>query len=370
MKRLFIVSFVFFLLIALVGCSSDKAAAPQSAESVRDVAVYRTVSAKVPDMLTAVGNVRAVDVAQVSSQMMGNVFAVNVHEGDMVKRGEVLATLDPSQAQAALERAQAAQSAAQHDLAAVQSERELAASTLKRYDTLFQRKSVSPQEYDETKARLQGAEARAEAAQSAQAQAKAAVAQAQTALAYSKIRAPFDGVVTERKVDPGALASPGMPLFTVETTGRYRLEATVDEGSLRYVHAGESVPVVLDAYPDEALSGKVTQIVPAADPGSRTFMVKIDLPQSSIVRSGLFGRAQFSRGERTALVIPKNSLVERGALKGVYVVGPDKIASLRYISLGNVTGDQVEVLSGLNANEAIVLSPADRDLGGKKIEVQ
>jgi RND family efflux transporter MFP subunit len=268
-----------------------------------------------------------------------------------------------------LERAQAALSAAQHELAAAETDRSLSESTLKRFDTLYQRKSVSPQEYDEVKARYQGSQARAEAAQAGAAQAKAAVAQAQTAFGYTRVRAPFSGVVTERKVDPGVLAAPGMPLLTLEVARRYRLEATVDEASLRFVRIGEPVSVTLDAYPDQPLMGRITQIVPAADPNTRTFLVKVELPSSAILRSGLFARANLSRGERDSLVIPRTAVVERGALRAVYVVGPDQIASLRFVTVGETVGDRLEVLSGLNVKESVVLSPGDRELGGKRVEV-
>jgi RND family efflux transporter MFP subunit len=269
-----------------------------------------------------------------------------------------------------VERAQAALSAAQHEVAATQTERSLTESTLKRFETLYQRKSVSPQEYDEIKARYEGAVARAEAAQSGESQARAAVVQAQTAFSYTKLRSPYIGVVTERKADPGVLAAPGMPLLTVEAAGRYRLEATIDEANSRFVHVGEFVPVTLGAYPDQQFSGKVMQIVPAADPNTRTFLVKIELPSNSVLRSGLFGRASFSRGERESLLVPRTAVVDRGALKGVYVVGADQVASLRYITAGHAVGDRLEVLSGLNAKEAIVVSPGDREMGGKRVEVQ
>jgi RND family efflux transporter MFP subunit len=358
------------LLLANMGCSSQKPAASAAPEIARNIAIVQASASSIPDALIAVGTVRAAETSQISAQMMGNVLAVNVREGDMVKQGQVLVTIDPAQAQAMLERSQAALNAAQHEVAAAQSQKTLADSTLQRYDTLFQRKSVSPQEFDEVKARAQSAGAAVEAAQAGQAQAKAAVAQAQSAFGYTRLRAPFDGFVTERRVDPGALASPGMPLLTLESTGRLRLEASVDETDLRFVRIGDGIPVTLDAYPDQKLSGRVSQIVPAADPGSRSFLVKIELPSSSTIRSGLFGRAQFSRGERNALVIPQTAVVAHGSLKGVFVIGQDKVASLRYVTLGNSVHDQVEVLSGLAANESIVLAPADRELGGKRIEVQ
>lgn len=358
------------LILAAAGCSSSKQEKAAAPEVVQGLAVFTTTNTRVPDVISAIGTVRATETAQISAQMMGNVISVNVREGDSVSQGQVLATIDPAQAQAGLERAQAALSAAQHELAAAQTERALTESTLKRFDTLYQRKSVSPQEYDEVKARSEGALARAEAAQAGEAQAKAAVAQAQTALGYTKLRAPFNGVVTERKVDPGVLAAPGMPLLTIEISGRYRLEATIDEASLQFVRIGAVVPVTLDAYPDHSMTGKVTQIVPAADPGTRTFLVKLDLPSNPALRSGLFGRASFSRGERDSLVIPRTAVVDRGALKGVYVVGSDQIASLRYVTVGNTIGDNLEILSGLNLKEAVVSTPGDREIGGKRVEVR
>ena len=111
---------------------------------------------------------------------------------------------------------------------------------MKRYQTLYDRKSVSPQEFDEVKARYQAALARRDMARAGQAQAKAALAQAHTSLDYTRIRAPFDGVVTEKKADPGMLAQPGIPIFTIEDSRRYRLEAAVNESDLRYVRTGQA----------------------------------------------------------------------------------------------------------------------------------
>jgi RND family efflux transporter MFP subunit len=359
----------FCLVLFVASCSSKHDHSP-SYEVVRDVAVQAATDSRVPDLIVAVGTVRAAETSQIAAQVMGNVTSVNVREGDSVNQGRILATVDPTQAVAGLQRAEAALAATQHELAAAEAEKALTESTLKRFDTLYQRKSVSPQEYDEMKARFQGALARAEAAQAAAYQAKAGVKQAQTDFSYTKLRAPFAGIVTERRVDPGTLATPGMHLLTIEALGHYRLEATIDETDLHFVNVGDSVPVVFDSRPDQPLTGKVTHIVPAADPNTRTFLLKIELPPDPMLRSGLFGRASLSRGERDSLMVPKTAIVDRGALKAVYVVGADQIASLRYVSVGQLLGDHWEVLSGLNANEAIVVAPMDKEIGGKKVEIR
>jgi RND family efflux transporter MFP subunit len=300
--------------------------------------------------------------------MMGNLAEIRVHEGDHVQRGQVLAVIDDAQPRAALDRATAADLAAQQEISASQSDFTLAEATFKRYQTLYDRKSVSPQEFDEIKARYQASEARLGMARAGRAQAKAALQQARTALGYTHVVAPFDALVTEKKADVGTLASPGMPIFTVEDLRRYRLEATVNETDLRYVRQVQQIAVSIDAIGDRGFNGKVIEIVPAADPASRSFLVKVELHPDPALRSGLFGRAKFTRGERTALLIPRSAIVERGQLLGIYVLDQNRIAGLRYITLGKPSAQQVEVLAGLQAGEMLIDDPGSRELSGKKIE--
>jgi RND family efflux transporter MFP subunit len=313
---------------------------------------------------------RAAQTSTLASQMMGTLVEVRAHEGDHVQRGQVLAVIDDSQPRAALDRATAADTASRQQLAVVDSDLALAESTLKRFQTLYERKSVSPQEFDELKARQQAALARRDMARADQEQAKASIAQATTALEYTRIRAPFDGVVTEKRADTGTLASPGIPIFTVEDVRRYRLEASINESDLAFVRIGQSVPVVIDALGTERLPGKVVQIVPAADPGSRSFLIKVELPADPRLRSGLFGRAQFSRGERRALLVPQSAIVERGQMQGVFVLDQNKIAALHYVTLGKPAHDQVEVLAGLQDGDWLVARPGTLELDGKRIEAQ
>jgi multidrug efflux system membrane fusion protein len=364
-------SFLLVLAVgSLAGCSSEQTRTTPSPETVRNIPVLAVQQANVPDLLEAVGTVRAYQTSDASSQMTGNIVEIRAREGDHVQRGQVLAVIDDSQPRAVVDRATAAKLAAQQQQVGADSDLTLAESTLKRYQTLFGKKSVSPLEFDEVKARQQSALARRDMAKAGHAQAQAALSQARTSLDYTRIRAPFDGVVTEKKADSGTLASPGMPIFTVEDVRCYRLEATVNENDLQYVRTGEQVSVVIDALDDAGLKGKVVQIVPAADSASRTFLLKIELPTDARLVSGLFGRAQFSRGERQALLIPRSAVVERGQLQGIYVVGQNKIASLRYITLGKPSGAEVEVLAGLQNGERLVAKPGAVDLNGKRVEVQ
>jgi RND family efflux transporter MFP subunit len=355
-------------LAALAGCSSERETTSAAPETISNLSLLPVQAANVPDLVEAVGTLRAAQTSQLASQMMGNIVEIRVHEGDRIQRGQVLAVLDDAQPRAALDRATAADLASQQGITAADSDLALADATFKRYQTLYEKKSVSPQEFDEVKARYQGAQARRDMARAGQSQAKAAMQQAHSALGYTRILAPFDGIVTEKKADVGTLASPGMPIFTVEDLRRYRLEATVNETDLRYVRMGQQIPVVIDAIGDKELQGKVVEIVPAADSASRSFLVKIEMPSDPALRSGLFGRAHFSRGERSSLLIPRSAVVERGQLQGIYVLDQNKIANLRYITLGKPSGAQVEVLAGLQAGETLISDPGSRELSGKKID--
>jgi RND family efflux transporter MFP subunit len=355
------------LVAALSGCSSEPPTHAEAPEAFSGVSVIVAQSRTIPDWLEAVGTVQADQTSAVASQMMGTILQVNAREGDRVRAGQILAVIDDSQPRAAAEQATAAVNAAKNEALAANSQFALAVATLRRYQHLYQEKSVSPQEFDQIRAQCQSAEARRDMAKAGEAQAGAALTQARTSLSYTRIRAPFDGLITEKKAEVGTLAAPGMAIFTIEDTHHFRLETAVDESNIGLVHMGQSVAVTLDALGTATLAGRVGQIVPAADPASRSFVVKVELPADSRVRSGLFGRARFARGQRTALLVPDTAPVERGQLRGVYVIGSKSIAELRYVTLGNGIGKQVEVLSGLQPGEELIADPGGRDFSDRKI---
>jgi RND family efflux transporter MFP subunit len=357
-------------LIGLTGCSS-KLKQPQAApEKIREVAVFQVQKTNVPDYVEATGTVRATLTAQLASQVMGTITSMSVQEGSEVRQGQVLVTLDAAQPQARYQQATAALEGSEQSIAAAAADYALAESTLKRYQMLYEKKSVSPQEFDEVKTRLAAAKARRDAAHAGRAEADAAVAEAKTVVGFSRIRAPFNGVVTAKLADVGAIAAPGVPLLVVEDQGRFRFEAVVDESKMGAVRLGESVPVVVDALGERGFTGRVAQIVPVADPASRSFVVKIEMPADPQVRSGLFGRARFAQGQRESIVVPQTAVFNRGQLQTVYVVGKDQVASLRFVTLGAPSGHEVEVLSGLQNGDLIVAQPGDRELSGKQIEAK
>jgi RND family efflux transporter MFP subunit len=314
---------------------------------------------------------------------MGNVLEVRAREGDSVQAGQLLARVDDrtysadrARAEQGVTEAKQGLEEAQRGLAAAEAQHQLARVTFQRFEQLAEQKSISRQEFDEVRARRDGAEAgvgaaraRLEQAKAKLGQAEAAFAAAETLFANTRVVSPVSGRVIARHIDPGSLATPGLPLFTVEDTSRYRFDTRLDENALAVVRVGQKAEVALDHLAPEVIAGKITQVVPAIDPSSRTFQVKIALPRHPRVRSGQFGRARFQRGQRQAILVPASAIVERGQLRGVYAQEPDGVLHLRLITAGSRKDDRVEVLSGLAAGDTIVANPGDRNLEGKRAEV-
>jgi RND family efflux transporter MFP subunit len=287
-----------------------------------------------------------------------------------VRAGQTLAVLDDATLRAAAHQAEAGLMAAQSQQAAAQTDANLASSTLERYKQLQAQKSVSPQELDEVTRRAEAATERVEALRAQGEAAKAQDSGARAMLGYTRLRAPFAGMVTARLADPGTLASPGVPLLQVDSDGPLQLQTTVDESAIGMVHKGMKISVSIDGATTANVTGTVAEIVPAADPASHSFTVKIDLVSSGKLRAGMYGTAAFATGTRQSILIPRSAVVQRGSLACAYVLDSTGIAQLRYLTLGAVQENNVEVLSGISAGEKLVDDPADRNLAGKRIEVQ
>jgi len=332
------------LSLIIVGCGPpEEPSRPLSPESVApsiQAAVAEVRTAPVPLRVEVTGQIIPVAQAVLSSQVRGAVQEIAVREGAAVKKGQPLVLLDQRDVQAGLARAEA--------------EAENAGAQLARMEGLFKEESVAKQELDNAR----------RAAKVAEAGRQAALAQ----LSYTVIRAPFDGVVVEKKIEVGELASPGQPLVKVEDPSRFRLEATLAESDLKSVARGDLILVVVDALGPAPARGTVTHILPTGDPATHTFLVKIDLPPLPGLKSGMFGRMQLDKGSASSLVLPKTAVVERGQLTGVFVVGPDTQAHLRYVKVGRSLDGDVEVLSGVNAGER-VLADAAKGVDGAKVEI-
>jgi membrane fusion protein, multidrug efflux system len=371
---------VFIGLAVLTSCGTEEARRPEPGAG-KPVEVQTTAAAVQdwPDVYEASGTVRARTSAVIASKVMGYVTEVHVSTGDRVREGQPLVTLDARDLEAALRRADAGEAEAQSAvpevqsaIAAAKSNLDLAQTTFNRIQDLAAKKSVSNQEFDEASARLKAAQAAYQMAESRRAQVQSRIEQAgaeqrsaNIMRGYADLTAPFAGVVTSRSAEPGALASPGVPLLTVEREGSYRLEASVEESKLGTVHTGQKVSVAVEGC---RAPQRVSEIVPAVDAASRSYIVKVELNCPS-VRSGMFGRVEFPAGSRKVIGIPAAAVIERGQLRSVFVA-ENGAAHNRLITVGRRSGDAVEVLSGLSAGEQVIAPiPAGLE-DGARVEVR
>jgi RND family efflux transporter MFP subunit len=352
--------------VILLGCSQSNQPT-QASPPTAQAQLVKASEQQIPRSIPLTGTVHAKETATISAQVPGNIRRVWVQAGDRVHAGQLLVTLDDAGMRAGLDRALAAQAAVGKQQMAARTNASLAANTLTRYQMLKQEKSVSPQEFDQVQKQSQVAALQVQALQAQGDEAKAAVAGAKTQFSYTQVRAPFAGVVTARMADPGTLAAPGVPLLQLDSDGPLQLYTSVDESLIGSIRTGMKIPLSIDGIGASAITGTVAQIVPAADPASRTFLLKLDLPSIKELRAGMYGTAHLPGAVRPAILAPQSAVVMRGSLACVYALDQNGVAQLRYITLGNRHGDNVEVLSGLSAGETLVNDPGDRDLAGKRI---
>jgi RND family efflux transporter MFP subunit len=373
---------VLIAVFLLSSCGNEpprRAAQPQT--SPIPVQTLELAAQDWPASYEATGTVRARTSTNISSKVMAYVQQVDVQVGNHVRQGQELITLDARDLDAALRRAEAGRAEVEsalpeveHAIAAAKANLDLAQTTFKRMEELAAKKSISNQEFDEASARLKSAQANYEVARSKRAQVTSRMATVEQEIRaagimrdYSKLAAPFSGVVISRTVEPGNLATPGSPLLTLEQDGVYRLEASVDESKLASVRVGQPVEAVLDS--DRRLNSRVSEIVPSVDAASRTYIVKLDLTATPQLRTGMFGRAIFPLGMQKVVALPTAALAERGQLQSVFVV-EDGVAHTRLVTTGRRSGGSAEVLSGLNAGEKVVLPVPAGLRDGAKVEVR
>lgn len=279
--------------------------------------------------------------------LMGRVDAILKREGDRVRAGDVLARI--ASGDVAARRAQA-----EAGVAASRAMEENARRTRERMERLHARQAASDKNLEDAVAGHDAALAQLRAAEEG-------LLAADVYVDYAAVKSPFDGVVTARNVEKGDMAAPGMPLFVVEDTSRMKVVAQVAESGAAGLRAGAPSEVVVSSLGDEIRYGVVEEILPSADPRSRTFTVRVllDNPEGRL-RSGMFARLRLPRvagSGASAVVVPEGSIVRRGPLTGVFTVDGSGIARLRWVTLGGRRDGAVEVLTGLAAGERIVTAP-------------
>lgn len=358
-------------------CSRDTSP-PSGEQEAVPVTVATLATTDVAGTFEVGGIVQARTTATLTSRILAPVLEVRAVPGNRVRAGQVLIVLDGRDLAAQARRARAMGAAADQDIAAATADRQaaeavltLARATHGRIASLQAKGSATAQELDDATAALRAAEARG-AATAARAQAALAALEgaragsdaADTTETFSRITAPFDGVITEKMVEPGNMAAPGAPLMRLEDTRGFRLDVRVDESRIAQIVPGTPVPVEFDSEGDDAprvVTGRVSEVGRALDADARAFLAKIALPADAAWRSGMFGRAHFPALSRRTLIVPPGALVQRGQVTSVFVV-EQGIARLRLVS---VSGN--ELLAGLADGDVVIVNPPPVLTDGRRV---
>lgn len=344
------------ILVFAVSCGKEKTAIKDNRPTVN--VKISTPSTLDENFLYASGKVETVQNANLSTRMMGFVNNVHVKVGDKVRKGQLLISINSADINA--QKAQVNASIAEATAAFKNAEKDY-----NRYKVLFDDESASQKEMDDMTANFEMAKARLEAAKQKKNQVKAQ-------LSYSNISAPFSGVVTGKFINKGDMASPGIPLISIEAPGKFQVIVMVPESEIKQIKNGTEVNVTIKST-NEVVKGKVTEVSTSTKNTGAQYLVKIVLEKNNVkLLSGMFASVQFPVAKSTSgkILIPTSAIIKRGELTGVYAVSTSNTAILRWLRLGKKFGDKTEVLSGLNADEKFIISSEEKLINGAKLNIQ
>jgi RND family efflux transporter MFP subunit len=328
MPRLF-ATVVLIACYGLLACGSKESAVDVSKPSEGPLVQSIVAEGKSrPVFEEVVGSVRAKSVASIEAKVSGRIAKMHVDLGQRVAKDQLLAEIDAKEVKAQYDRAVANRDQAQRDY--------------KRFADLLQKQITSRQEFDAVEARFRVAEA--------------ALREAESMLGYVEVRSPFDGVVVRKLADTGDFAAPGKPILQIENPEKLRFEADVPEALIDTVRSGARVDVLISSL-SGPLHGTVSDISPTADPVSRTFLVRVELPGEKGCKAGQFGRALFPTGNYSSIGVTSSAVVLRGQMEMVFIDDGGR-ARLRLVKTGKRFGDEVELISGVATGERIITEHA------------
>jgi len=330
-------------MLVTTGCGGEDREGRESDLAPVAVDTALATMQEVPVVVRVTGAIEPAVRVSPGTKIMGRIESVTVREGDLVSRGQILARIEKRDLDAAVTTAVAAVAMAEANMANAHSQ-------YGRMVDLHRKGSVTDKNLEDATAGFRVAEAAVE-------QARANLSAAEVTRTYAEIRSPINGFVVRKMAEAGDIASPGRSLFTLEDLAMVKVVLRVPESELVGLSVGSPIRVEVEVL-QRTWEAKITRIIPAADPAGRTYDVQVDLPNpEGSLWSGMFARGSFERGVRSVLLVPESAVVRRGQLDGLFIVGGDAVARLRWIRPGQVADGKVEIISGLSAGERFLLSP-------------
>lgn len=361
MKRIFLAAFLAGSLL-VGGCAdSDTGPAEVQRKTITGVETEIVSTKSLPEEVEAAGTIKAANIGVVSSKAMGTVTSILVKDGDRVKKGQVLLTIDDSDVAQKVAAAEAGVKEASLGLESARKQMELSEATYQRYQKLYEAKAISRQEFDNISLQRDQARLGFEAMKESLQRAKASSGEAKAYRGHTRVASPFSGIVAETKIDEGSMAAPGVPLLVIEDDSSFTLEASLDGRLAGKVRPGTELRALVET--GREYQARVVEVTPSIDPATRTFLVKASIKGEGL-RTGLYASVLVPGARRETLTVPSSAIVQKGQLTGVYVAEANNVVSYRLIRTGEKTGDDVEVISGLSVGERVISKGAEAAFDG------
>jgi RND family efflux transporter MFP subunit len=356
MKKYTYLSIILSASLFMASCGNDAQQKVADNSPAVKVQVNKVSESNNSPFLSVSGKIQSVNNADLSTRMMGFVTKASVNVGDKVSKGQLLVAINNTELQA--KSAQVNAGITEATVAFNNAQKDY-----NRFQNLFADNSASQKELDDMTARYEMAKARLESAKQMKNEVNAQYA-------YTNITAPFSGVVTAKSVEEGDMANPGQALISIESPGNFEVMAMVPETEISQIKQGAEVAVLVKSI-NKTLKGTVSEISTSSKNTGGQYLVKIALDKTDVtVLSGMFASVQFPVEKKAAtemVLIPTEAIVNNGQLSGVYTVSESNTAILRWLRLGRTFDNQVEVLSGLSADETYIISADGKLYNGVKI---
>src|SRR5688572_21974308 len=361
-KRSPIIAVIIFSLL-LTSCSEDKKGDKPETEHPVSVKV-QTPSEHSVENITVSGQIESQTTAIISTRVMGFISEIKVKPGDKVQKGQLLAAISNADILAKRAQAQAMISDAEANLKDAQKDYE-------RFEILYQQQSATTKEFETMTMRYTSARARVEAARQMKNESDAI-------LAYTNLVAPFSGVITQKHIDAGSMANPGMPIVTLEKSNSDYVKAYVSENDISKLKYGMDANVTVKST-GKKVRGKVVEISPSSQFTGGQFQIKVIIAaaESSELPSGMYVNVSIpiiigttNTYGTSRLYVPASAIIHRDQLAGLYTIGSDHTAQLRWLKVGRQLDDDVEVLSGLSPGEKFITQSDGRLYSGVPVSVE
>jgi RND family efflux transporter MFP subunit len=355
-----IIALLLTSTIILTSCSNDQTHAEQTNDKPVQVTLANAVTHS-GSTIQSSGQIVSIKTAMISTRMMGFITGIKVKTGDNVKSGQLVTI---SNEDIIAKRAQAVSMLTEAEAALKDAKKDY-----ERYTQLFQQQSASQKELENITLNYNSIKSKAEAARQMKNEAEAQ-------LAYANLTAPFDGVVTQKNMDAGSMANPGVPILVIEQSGSFQVNTSVTESDIDQIKVGADAKVIIESI-DKIIAAKVSEVSPSSQMSGGQYLIKISIPdhEKSSLHSGMFAKVLISISGQSAnltqqIMVPATAIVSKDQLNGLYTISQNKTALLRWVKLGSKQGDNVEVLSGLSGNEQFILSAEGKLYNGVPVAVK